>query len=281
MLVRNTDGFSLFFGESPLDVQRWLEATPRLWQYSSSTNSPHGGSWDLGASWEDTCKLARDGWHTGAVKLYDKLNAMPAPTTTHTKLRMDVAGHFPDVARYLQGDPAHMTTRGKVHGKKPTISIIVNATASASVNAQHYMNFGCVMSAVIDKLESHGRRVELSICFANAMNHTRALVGWRVKAAGEALDLANVAFSLAHPAAYRRFGFGLWERTAAHNATPGYGCCSDLTTEDAKHFDSEESLIVNATFGSISQCVGVPEAMAFVRKQINAAAGEDVVELDQ
>lgn len=265
--------------DSPMDVARWLKATPRVWRQSSSIQ-PRGASWDGGADWTETLRMAEHGWDKGRDAVYDALSALPPPATSHHKRMNDMGGDYPDVARYLQGEPANMVRRGKTQGAKPTVHIIVNMTTSASVRADHYKNFGLAMCAVIDKLEASGRRVELDVMFANSAKQDRLLVGWNVKHASDALDFSSIAFSLAHPAAYRRFGFGMWERSKAGNEDSGYGHCSDLTKVDAALLDCPDAFIVNCTGQTLQTCDTPVKAINFARLAINRAAGETIVEND-
>lgn len=280
MLTIKNDKYTVFWGDSLADVGAWLGATPRQWRGSSSTEPRNAYSWDLGASWSDCLRMAREGWAAGAQRLHEGLAAVLPPTTSHTKLNHSVAGHYADVPKYLTGLPDNMITRGKVRGQAPVVSIVVSLTASGSVDASHYANFGAAMVAVIDKLEAAGRRVDLYVAFPNAMNYTRAIVGWKVKEAGEHVDLGALAFSLAHPAAYRRFGFGLWERTGAANYTVGYGRCSDLTEEDAALLGIEDAWRIDGSFTQLHQCTTVEAALAMVIDKVNTAAGEEVVTRD-
>jgi hypothetical protein len=209
------------------------------------------------------------------------MKALPPPVNTHTKLKFDIAGHYPDVGRFVSGQPDHMLTKGKVHGKKPTVHIICNMTASSSVSAQEYLNFGTALCAIVDKLEASGRRVQLDVTFANALRIHRTVVGWNVKQPGDPLDLSAVAFSLAHPAAYRRLGFAMWERTPIGDYSPGHGRCTPLTKKDAELIDGENALILNGDGGSLSSCRTPAGAVDFVSHQLNRVAGEILVEVQQ
>lgn len=273
--------YHVLHGDSLLDVVQFLNSTPRKWRDDQARSRP-GIGWTLGASWEDSVRMAREGWQEGLTNLVGALDVLMPPNDKETETRYDVAGYFPDVARYVAGDPAHMISRGRTHGHPPVVNIVISATASGGVSDEHYANFGAAMTNVIDRIEAGGRRVELHIVFPNALRSSiasiRCLAGWRVKAAEDHVDLAAIAFSIAHPAAYRRFGFGLWEHTEQRfYPGRGYGSCPDFVARDAEVMGLENAVIVNATGYEISNCSTPSAALAWVRDQINSAAGAEIV----
>lgn len=283
MLILDTPGRHVLMGDSMGDVGRWLSRTPRVWNQHSSLNEGYDYQWSLNVKYKEAEKMMTEGWHNGAMKLYEALNALPPPTTTHTKLTRDVAGHYPDVPRYLQGDPAHMVTRGKVHGKKPTISILLSANLSAHQAAEPMLHFGTALCAAVDKLESRGRRVELAVAYA--AKHSRcnrtAIQGWKVKEPGEHLNLDEVAFSLAHPAAFRRIGFAMRERTPKMYDESGYGMPKSISEYEASLLGYEDALIVDCSGTKLSKCTNVLNATLFTINALNEAAGENIVEIDE
>lgn len=281
MLVRREAKHTVLYGDSVADVADYLSRTPKLWAASDARHSPARLSWDLNAGWEGAQRMARNGWSEGAKRLGAALDVLVPPNAKETETRYDVAGHFPDVSRFVAGVPDHMVRRGRVKGHAPVMNMVVALTTSCGVSAECYANFGAAMVNVIDKLEAGGRRVELSVMFPNALRATRCLAGWRVKAADEHCDLAAIAFSIAHPAAYRRLGFGLWEHTEQSNYMSGYGRCVPFTKADAEFMGFEEPLIVNGEMFALSECATPKAAARFATRQINAAAGETLVEVEK
>lgn len=272
----------VLYGESAADVADYLKRTPKQWVNGNTArgNLSQGTSWDLGANWEATTRMAAQGWSEGTNRLATALNVLMPPNAKETETRYDVAGHFPDVARFVAGDPACMVRRGRTGGHTPVVSIVVGLTAHGGIPASYYANFGAALVNVIDQMEASGQRVELSIMFPNALPGIRCLAGWRVKAAEDHCDLSSIAFSLAHPAAYRRLGFGLWEMTAnRHYPGSGYGRCVSFTKADAEYMGLEEPLIIDAEGNNLSACSTPALAATFVASRINAAAGEIIVEL--
>ena len=276
-------GVHVIYGSSVGDVQRYLESTPKKWPSNSARAGYNSGSsWDLNAGWDGAMKMAKNGWSEGAKRLAASLEVLMPPNAKETETKYDVAGYFPDVGRFVSGDPACMISRGRVRGHAPVVNIVVGLTTSGGVSAQCYANFGAALTNMIDKLEAGGRRVELTIMFPNAMLNQRVLAGWRVKAAEDHCDLSAVAFAIAHPAAYRRLGFGLWEHAEASNYPgSGYGRCVPFTKNDAALMGLEEPLIINAEMMKLQVCQTPQAAAKFAAQQINLAAGEQLVEIEQ
>lgn len=282
MIARRESNRVVFMGENAMDVAAWIARTPANWGHASSRKPPQY-AWDLDAGWQGALAMARDGWHDGALDLYKSLNAVIAPTTGHAKLTRDVAGHYPDVPAYLSGDPCNMITRGKAKGIMPVIHIMVNTCASWGVKANCYMNFGIALCAIVDKLEAAGRRVELDVVWRDRFRAGNLLLmGWNIKRGGDALDMGAVAFGIAHPAAFRRLGFAMIERTNASQEEKSYGTCLEpLDASDAAHLGDETAFLINAYNNKLNACDTVASAIAFTARMLNKAAGETIVEIDQ
>lgn len=269
-------------GDDLPDVQRWLRNTPPTWTRHGCTSSQsmdsfhNSKSWDFGVGYGGALKLAENGWSEGAKDLSDRL-AAHMPNRDHVdSWRYDVAGELPDIGRYLAGDPTHMKRHGHPKGHKPIISLLVNICCSASVGANSFANYGAAMCSVIDQLENSGRRVELNVVWVSLISGVRVCVGWTAKRAEDSLDLASVAFSLAHPAASRRLGFAMCERSSA-SPTPGYGMTVDPTEEDWIDPLPGTYCIQGVGYGGSST---LEAALRQVTEEINRAAGEELVTME-
>lgn len=261
-------------GSGLADVQRWLRESPKTWRSNSSREySSH--EWTLGVSYDDALRLAERGWSEGAKDLSDRLAAHMPPRDKEDSWCYDVAGELPDIGRYLAGDPAHMRRHGHPKGHRPILSLAVNIRLQCSVKASAMANYGAALVAVIDQLEHHGRRVELLVTFATEQNGARVSCGWTVKQAEDALDLAAVAFSVAHPAASRRIGFAMYEHCDVPQHS-GYGYTLVLKEEDLID-PLPGTYCLPGLNAATSRCHTLDDAIAFVRDQVNKAAGEELV----
>lgn len=267
-------------GSSLNDVVTWLEQTPRTWSAHNSVEHRAENAWDMGVGYDGALALARNGWHNGAVGLYDALNARPAPVTMHSKTTNSVAGEYPDVGRYLSGSPDCMRRRGHDAGARPVLTLVCNVTPMWDVSAQCTSNFGSALAALIDKLEASGRRVELYSVFSTQLARGDYVFGWNVKQARDPMDLSAVAFSIAHPASLRRIGFAMEERTPQDWRMSNYGMPRNLTQADAELMGLENAFVINGTGRSLSVCTTVDAALRFAVQQINLAAAEELATLE-
>lgn len=266
--------------ESLDEVQQWLRDTPRKWTVSSSVRESGGRSWDLGAGWEGALKLARNGWLEGVKDISDKLALKPPQLSDEPRWRYDVAGELPDIGRFLAGDPAHMKRHGHPKGHRPVISLAIGANAVAMVSAEQMANYGAAMVAVIDQLESTGRRVEAYATFVSVSGGSRICPYWLVKRAEDALDLSALAFSLSHPAAFRRLGFAIYERSAFETWW-GYGSSCSSTLDDLID-PMPNTLAISGLADGIHacRCNTLDGAIELAAEQINGAAGEELVTVE-
>lgn len=257
------------------DVQHWLRTSPRTWSSNSSQSLAAGREWTLGVNYEQALELARKGWSEGAKDLSSRLEAHMPPRDKEDSWRYDVAGELPDIGRFLAGDPAHMRRHGHPKGHKPILAIAVNIRLMCSVKASAMANYGAALVAVIDRLEHMGRRVELTATFATQQSYSRVSCGWTVKKAEDPMDLAAVAFSIAHPAASRRIGFAMYEHCKVPQDS-GYG--RGLTLNEHDLIDPLPGTYCLAGLNDDTRrCHTLDDAIEFVCAQVNKAAGEELI----
>jgi hypothetical protein len=212
--------------DSLAELQRYIADTPRTWGCKDSEAARFTeDSWDLSAGYDGAMRMARDGWLDGARKAEQALKVLtlksPAPDT-----RTDFYGYMPHVPRYCAGAPDSMIRKAREAsgggGKVLTLYVPVNAVAT--VSALHMRNFGLGVAQYVNQLEQEGTRVELHGVLCSKLNGGRNKVthSWRIKTADAYLDLAVLAFSIGHPAMFRRLGFALRERCDAPQDS-GYG----------------------------------------------------------
>jgi hypothetical protein len=266
------------FGESLADVVDYVRNTPRVWRGNTSTGYKGGRDWTLGHDWDECLRLAHDGWQEGMMQLEDSLALVAQPRNEMHYEHHDVAGEYVDPVRFAVGDPSCMVTRRKLKGHKPVVRLVVNGSASASATAKEMMNYGAALVSLVNKIESSGRRVELDVTYVCELNRMLFIYGWNVKHASDHLDLSAVAFSLAHPGAFRRLGFAMMERCPIDMETSNYGYSTTL----ARHmlYDGDEgALLINGIGHAPGSCRTMADAVRFAAEQINKAAGEELVTL--
>lgn len=283
MLVTEQGNIRVQMGSSYMDVENWLTHTRPVWRddLSREPGDYYGKTWSLGADFKEAKRLGREGWQEGADKVHAGLSLIAPPSNRHYKLRRDVAGHYPDVARYLSGAPDHMIRRGHEHATRPVLNIVLSSFLSAAVPASCLVNYGVAMCGAIERLEANGRRVELSVCFHSKMYHdrTEAMSGWTVKMASEPLDITALAFALAHPAACRRIGFAMYERLPLSADGSMYGSPLNSMTEKHLALIGQEGGFMIDVSGMKLLAASTPAlAMKFTQDAINRALGEEILE---
>ena len=276
MLQHQTDKAWVRQFDSLPDLSRWIDSTPRAWDVRDSRNRAATRDWDMGVGYDGALKLARDGWEEGIRNLH-ALSAL-VPNATRTTREYSVAGDFPDVPRYLAGDPYNMVKRGKQRVPKPAMTIAVSICASANVDARAFANYGAAMVALIDRLESRNVRVELLAMFATNIRG-KVSMSWTVKRAQDPTDLSALAFSLGHPAMLRRLGFAVIERSPRAWECSDYGYPAGIHRSD--FVDLPDNALLIDGIGQGYRCNTMADALKFAKEQINEAAGEDLVELEE
>jgi hypothetical protein len=285
MITLNTDNVYRTHFDSVLDAVHHLQSTPYKWKDRAPLrNDTYYGEakWTLGHTANDVLSFARDGWEEGVrdVDLY----ARPVANARSNSWRADVYGEQLDINRYLQGRPDCMRRRGNVHGRRPVVSIFVNNWINMKVQADQMVKFGAAMVAAIDHIEQSGKRVELvagTVAKAYLAQHRIMSATWTVKHAEDPLDLSAIAFSLAHPGASRRFGWRIW----AHSDCPedsAFGVAVDWQTKPEHLIDpAPDMLMIAGLNGHWDRCKTMEDARLLVAMQINQAAGETLVDLEE
>jgi hypothetical protein len=184
----------------------------------------------------------------------------------------DVAGFLCDVGRYSAGMPdcMWMTTEHAATGERPIMTLAVNVCVSASIDAQNMANYGMAVAHYVDELEADGLRVEVIAAFPLHINGVDVCISWTVKAANQQMNLETVAFSIAHPAGFRRLGFAVCERLPKFiKEHSGYGNCREL---EARHLPgAPEALLLNGMNRANSHSRSGPAAYAHIQIEIEAA----------
>lgn len=259
--------------------------TPRVWRQQSSRASDYGGDWTLGVGWEKALRMAKDGWEEGVRSIHAL--AATVPNNVVRTRELSVAGEYPDVPRYLAGDPFNMVKRGKTRVPKPTMTIVSSIGANCSVTGQQIANYGAAIVALVDRLESKGVRVELLGCWRSTGMGDGAsfCFSWTVKRPEDALDLSAVAFGLGHPAMLRRLGFAVMERSPKQSECYTYGCSSDVIGPVDLIDVPPNALFIGGVGSNGGECNSLTGAIAYAKDKINRAYrtlgyDEDIAELE-
>lgn len=244
----------------------WINATPAKWRQKGSVNDTPSRSWDLGLGYKGALKLAYDGWIEGASRMSQALATLPAMESV-TRTSYGVAGGSPSIGRYCAGNPMHMRNRKREQGHRPAITMAVNIVANCGVSAEAMSNYGLAIARYAEELEQAGYPVEVIAVLSAQQGSNRTAHSWTVKAQGQAMNLADIAFSIGHPGCFRRIGFAAFERTGPEY--PGYGQASSITADDLPPRYSD-AILLNG-INTADRHSDTPErALEALRETVNA-----------
>lgn len=274
MIIRD-NGTAIRFADDLNDLANWLSSEARVWRQQSSRGNRASNSWDLGLGMDGALRMAKTGWSEGMRNVMFAAQEVVAAPRTST-IRYDVAGEFPDVGRFVVGDPLHMRSHRKQRDHHQLVHLIVNVCCSASVSASTFANYGGAVAALVDQLENRGRRVELDVVGVNShKGRGRSICGWKVKQASDPLDLSAVAYSIAHPAAFRRLMFAMWERLPRSWEDAGYGTVAELTRKDAEKLEAPDAVLLDGV-GRSNEGISAVEMNKRLRANVKRALGIDM-----
>lgn len=195
------------------------------------------------STFDEAVTLSRVGWPEGTAKVTKYRNALDsfvtaAATAKSRQFGFDVTGDYIDVGRYLSGEPEVFGTEfedgDSIRGK--VVSIRLNASVSGSVSADTICARGVTALVAVDLLESLGVRCEVVVASGSRSSDwggcgndptiERYDFNVVVKQAGEPVDPDRLAFAVAHPSFFRRFGFRCEE---LGGYSPSGACPAPLT----------------------------------------------------
>lgn len=251
----------------------YIERNPRRWTSESSRGNPASQSWDLKAGFDGAKKLANEGWEAGVEALDDALHAIIPAAGREARWGWSQVGTSANVGRYLHGHPKSMRSKRKhTMGSAPVLHLVVNTNASCMVTGKQMANYGAAIVGLIDRLENTGKRVHLDLIYSLWENRETLLtVGWNVKRSSEHVDLAAVAFSIGHPAAFRRIGFAMIERSPVEIENYGYGYCTDLIRSSLPDAN-DATMLIDGVNHEPTRCNEPKDALRFAIEQLNKAA---------
>lgn len=216
-------------------------------RWGRASRAQKSRDWDLGAGWDRTrgyCGAA--GWPDGAAKIRqytDRWTPQLASLVALPQYTPDVVGEYFDVGVLMTGEPEHWYARedspAAVAGGGTVHRIVVNLSASASIDASALIRRGAAVAALVAALELSGASTEVIVCApieGYGAEASTLVVALELKHPGDALDIDRLALLAVHPAGLRRIWFALWEGLLTDKqrdiydirASGGYGRPTDL-----------------------------------------------------
>ena len=259
-------------GDSLPDVLRWLDRTPRSWRGNYAFEASPSNSWDMNVDYSGALELCATGWREGGRDMRVVFNSLPHATGEAVEtIYSPVKGHF-SMSRYMTGNPNcfMLEITEEEEEQAPIISLVINNASHCGIGASAIHNYGAAIAAAVEGLELTGASVEVTVLNATLTERRRVVVGWKVKTAGESLDMAALAFSIAHPAALRRITFAMLERTPKQFEHNSYRHPCDLVATDLPGYDAN-TVILNIARHADKECSTPAAAVKAVQQEINKA----------
>ncbi len=230
---RTTAKVSTF--DSIQDLTNWLDSAKITPMFASrtggATSMREGGeNWSGTNTWDEARRLMKSGWAEKAKELESQLSKELNKEPTQVmrqKSVYDVVGGNCSVPRYLQGVPTSMVRQVRTPVKQKTVTVNYNLTFNCNTRADYMIEKAVKCLAYVKKLEDLGTRVNLNVFFVTESfsSHNSFAYVVPIKKTGERLSLAKMAFTLCHPAMFRRIMFGCLERDidVTEDFVYGYG----------------------------------------------------------
>ena len=192
---------------------------------SENTTEPE---WYGSADYDSAVVLAEHGWPQGRDYMQDTMADIqsvsePSPVPAQA---LDVAGAYPVAPLAAAGEMFCMVSLGdSLERSRPVIDVDINLSRPSSCEPSEINNWGGVILSEIDKLESAGYSVNLTVHKYSGDYDDKFTcdVAVNVKRASEPLEIDRLAFVLTSPAMQRRLMF----RALEHAADLGDGFKTD------------------------------------------------------
>ena len=213
-----------------------LDYNERMPVLTNGTSHEQGRERFSGTSTYEKASELVEGWHEGVEKI--EHFARPVVDMISSKMERsdvfhDVEGMGIDVARFVEGEPEcwqnYISTHVEGVGQR-VLRLVLNGSTSGGINKEQMIERGSFVCATVDCLERAGFSVEVWYAFAcrhYAYGNERWLsnINVKIKESNQPIDMARVAFALAHPAMLRRLLFATMERTPDihKSSSSGYG----------------------------------------------------------
>lgn len=203
-------------------------------------------------SFAEAEQLARFGWADGTAsigKLAARIVEKIGQKTKVERMVRDVAGEFPDVAAYLNGEPESMikfqdedkAACGRV------VRVSVNMVVHHRVSPEAISRRGAVVVALVDAIEQAGHLAEITLRMDSRHGYGGGYMAIQTtaKRCDEPLNIERLAFALAHTSMFRRMTFAIMEscpgaRSMGVYDGGGYGSSRSTPVEHRGdvHFDN-------------------------------------------
>lgn len=166
--------------------------------------------WTGTKTWEEAWKLAFTGWGEVVAKIQAKALSQVRETRRPTPV-LGITGTQLDIGRYFSGEPECLLEMVDDTTPSPVIKILVNRATSASVSTERMEALGRNVLVLVESLRLAGVPAEVWVGTYQSSGLSTLDIRVKIQEAGRPLDIARLAYWVAHPAAFRRLFFALME----------------------------------------------------------------------
>ena len=206
-----------------------------------SSRKMYNLDWYGGVTWKEACQLATHGWEEGAREV-EKYRALLYENLVQYLPRQNienaVSGYAVDVGAYLSNAPECFYRRemNEPVATAPVVRIVVSLAFSASVRPEIITKRGAMICAMADAIEQLGYSVEIIGNDAVESRGKYSEINIVLKQSTCTLNVATLAFCLAHPAMLRRLLFSAEEKTGWADFAYAYGVPIDSSNRGDIYF---------------------------------------------
>lgn len=170
------------------------------------------------------------------------------PQSIKTRIINAPYGFVPNVSRFLSGRPDNMyNVKAQTYKNTKVLNLVYFVGANWEIKADDLAKAGAKLLRVIATLENKGYRINLNVAtHAKAVNKTYDTLTLfvKIKDSGKPLNLAKVAYPIAHPAFFR---FHIWKWLDTQTEAINYGNNSDNFDNMCKKFNKNAKWVSYAT----------------------------------
>ncbi len=252
-------------------------------QPRSHIENDMGPAWYGNADYTEAVELYRIGWPEGlerAMRIIRSLSVMRQGQQERKRYRPAMApigGFIPNVSDLASNGPspfiASRRSDEKRSGRK-IYRILYNAGCNAGVLPETMMARGACTLALVEMMERSGRAVSVDVCksvrdckWSSEGKHDLCI--WRVKTAGTDINRGQLAFAMAHPAAYRRILFASYELLPhTHQSSQG---STVLVKTNAPHVAARYDLVIDSDsvdYSNVGRWTDPARAELWIKEQL-------------
>lgn len=196
----------------------------KVFENESPSSKTGSQSFTRTKSYEEAMDLIRNGWTEPLAQIKKGVEKGFKSNGTLEKSRPQtgIVGYAPCVPNAILGLPNSMIMTEKTASKVKAVTILFCLSVNASVDEEDILKSGILVLNIINDLELQGYRVKLDVeFFSSRQGNDICSARVNVKDWRQPMDLKKLAFPIANPSMFRRFGFR-WLETYPQLENRGY-----------------------------------------------------------